>query len=214
MVQAGLHDLQPALLKPYFEQVEAMLQVQPADPHYVGAIGDVIGQGARALGFQQVHPLRRNAAGCDGQGLCQFGCPTDAKQSTNVSYVPQALQAGAMLLTGIRAEQLLWDNRQIRGVQGSGIDDNGLRKTVSIKAAHVVVAMGTFLRRCSCSATASITTGWGATCRCIPVARSPVITPIAPSIMPTGFPRVLVLRIWRTRAFCLKVARRRLPPMV
>lgn len=143
-VQAGLHDLQPALLKPYFEQVEAMLQVQPADPHYVGAIGDVIGQGARALGFQQVHPLRRNAAGCDGQGLCQFGCPTDAKQSTNVSYVPQALQAGAMLLTGIRAEKLLWDNRQIRGVQGSGIDANGLRKTVSIKAAHVVVAMGTF----------------------------------------------------------------------
>ncbi|MEZ5512231.1 MAG: GMC family oxidoreductase N-terminal domain-containing protein, partial [Gammaproteobacteria bacterium] len=72
-VQAGLHDLQPTLMTPYFEQVEAMLQVQPADPRYVGAIGEVIGQGARALGFQQVHPLKRNAAGCDGQGLCQFG---------------------------------------------------------------------------------------------------------------------------------------------
>ena len=143
-VASGLTTLTPANLQPYFEQVEAVLQVQPADPRYVGEIGNLIGRGAHALGLQQAHPLNRNAAGCDGQGLCQFGCPTDAKQSTNVSYVPRALAAGAFLLTGLKAEQLLWDNRQITGLCATGIDHNGIRKTVHVKAPHVVVAMGTF----------------------------------------------------------------------
>ena len=143
-VEAGLTELTPAAMRPYFERVESILQVQRADPRYVGEIGNVIGQGARALGFTQAHPLTRNAVGCDGQGLCQFGCPTDAKQSTNVSYIPRALEAGAFLLTGIKAEQLEWDSRQITGVRASGVDGNGIRKTVQVKAKHVVVAMGTF----------------------------------------------------------------------
>lgn len=141
---SGLTDFAPANLQPWFEQVEAVLQVQQADPRYVGEIGRLIGRGAHALGLQQAHPLRRNAVGCDGQGLCQFGCPTDAKQSTNVSYVPRALSAGAFLLTGLKAEQLQWDNRQITGLRASGIDHRGVRKTVQIKARQVVVAMGSF----------------------------------------------------------------------
>ncbi len=143
-MDAGLTELNPAAMQPYFEQVETVLQVQRADPRYVGEIGKVIGQGARALGFTQAHPLTRNAVGCDGQGLCQFGCPTDAKQSTNVSYIPRALDAGAFLLTGVKAEELQWDNRQITGLRGSGVDANGIRKSVQVKANHVVVAMGTF----------------------------------------------------------------------
>lgn len=143
-VNAGLTELNSAAMQPYFEQVEAILQVQRADPRYVGEIGNVIGQGARALGFTQAHSLMRNAVGCDGQGLCQFGCPTDAKQSANVSYIPRALDAGAFLLTGMKAEHLEWDNRQITGLRASGVDAKGIRKTVQVKAHHVVVAMGTF----------------------------------------------------------------------
>lgn len=65
-----------------------MLCVQQATAETVGPIGDIIDQGAAANGFLKRQPLMRNAQGCDGQGLCQFGCPTDAKQSTNVSYIP------------------------------------------------------------------------------------------------------------------------------
>ena len=142
--RSGLTALAPALMEPWFEQVEAVLQVQPADPRYVGDIGEVIGQGARALGLHQSHPLQRNAAGCDGQGLCQFGCPTDAKQSTNVSYVPRALEAGAMLLTGMKAQRLHWDGRQITGLMATGVDQKGIRKTVQVRARHVVLALGSF----------------------------------------------------------------------
>lgn len=143
-VHAGLRDFTPEQMAPWFEQVEALLQVQPADPRYVGEIGQRIAAGAAALGLHQAHPLQRNAVGCDGQGLCQFGCPTDAKQSTNVSYLPRALQAGAVLFTGLKARRLLWDNRQITGVEAEGTDLHGVRKQFRVRARQVVVAMGTF----------------------------------------------------------------------
>jgi len=143
-VQQGLTDFTPDNMQRYFAQVEAVLQVQRADPHYVGEIGQRIGAGAAALGLHDAHPLTRNAVGCDGQGLCQFGCPTDAKQSTNVSYIPRALDAGAFLLTGLKARRILWDNRQVAGLEADGVDANGLRKQIRVRARQVVVAMGTF----------------------------------------------------------------------
>ena len=141
-VQSGLSGFEPAAMEPWFQQVEAMLQVQPAQAQYVGEIGDVIATGARRIGLQQVHTLQRNAVGCDGQGLCQFGCPTDAKQSTNVSYVPRALERGAFLMTGLKAQRLLWDGCQVTGLESEG-SHAGLVKRVRIRARRVIVAAGT-----------------------------------------------------------------------
>jgi len=59
--------------------------------HRAETIG-IIAKGCDALGYKH-GPLARNAPGCDGQARCAFGCPTDAKKSTNVSYVPAALKA-------------------------------------------------------------------------------------------------------------------------
>lgn len=140
----GLRDFTADAMAPFFEQVEAMLSVQRATPETVGPVGDVIERGAHALGFTQTHPLMRNAVGCDGQGLCQFGCPTDAKQSTNVSYVPRALAAGAFLFTGQKAERLLWRGKQITGVQATSTRTDGRVQRLRVMAPKVVVAMGSF----------------------------------------------------------------------
>ncbi len=140
----GLGDFSDAALGPWFEQVEAMLKVRPADPRHVGPIGDIIDRGAAALGFEARHPLRRNAEGCDGQGLCQFGCPTDAKQSTNVSYIPRALERGAFLFTGFRATRLERDGGRVTGVRARGRDGQGRTVRLRVRSRAVVVAMGTF----------------------------------------------------------------------
>src|SRR5208282_5850462 len=92
-------DFSPAGLAAYFDQVEAMLSVTHASPLQLGAIAPIIARGARHLGLSH-GPLRRNAPHCDGQGVCCFGCPTGAKRSTDVSYVPEALKRGAQLVTG------------------------------------------------------------------------------------------------------------------
>lgn len=141
----GLRELTDAEMAPYNAEVMDILQVQKADPRYVGEIGKVMKEGAHRIGFVQTHDLPRNAAGCDGQGLCQFGCPTDAKQSTNVSYMPRALDAGAFLFTGFRATELLKQGHIIEGVRAEGVTRDGQRRQLIVRARATIVAMGSFL---------------------------------------------------------------------
>ncbi|HCT41693.1 MAG TPA: GMC oxidoreductase [Moraxellaceae bacterium] len=141
----GLRELTDAEMAPYNAEVMEILQVQKADPRYVGEIGNVIREGANRIGFVQTHDLPRNAAGCDGQGLCQFGCPTDAKQSTNVSYMPRALDAGAFLFTGFKATELLRNGTTIEGVKAEGKTAAGKPVTLTVRARATIVAMGSFL---------------------------------------------------------------------
>ncbi|MCG8392322.1 MAG: FAD-dependent oxidoreductase, partial [Pseudomonadales bacterium] len=141
--QQGLSALSEDALAPWFTEVERMLKVQRATSDTVGPIGEIIDQGAAACGFQQRHRLMRNAEGCDGQGLCQFGCPTDAKQSTNVSYIPAALARGAFLFSGFRAEQLHRHGRQVTGLTATGKNADGKTVTLTLQSRQVVVAMGT-----------------------------------------------------------------------
>lgn len=140
----GLASMTEEALSPWFESVEAMLKVQRAEVRFVGEIGEVVRKGAEALGMKSAHPLMRNAEGCDGQGLCQFGCPTDAKQSTNVSYMPRALASGAFLFTGIKAKTLLKDGNRVQGVEAVGVNANGERRALRVRAPRVIVAAGTF----------------------------------------------------------------------
>jgi choline dehydrogenase-like flavoprotein len=140
----GLHSMTEEALSPWFEGVEAMLKVQRAEVKFVGEIGEVVRKGAEALGMQHAHPLMRNAEGCDGQGLCQFGCPTDAKQSTNVSYMPRALASGAFLFTGMKAKTLLKDGQKVQGVEAVGINAKGERRVLRVRADRVIVSAGTF----------------------------------------------------------------------
>nr|MBP7179171.1 GMC family oxidoreductase N-terminal domain-containing protein [Moraxellaceae bacterium] len=122
---SGLRGFTESEMAPYNAEVMDILQVQNADPRFVGEIGNVIKEGANRIGFVQTHDLPRNAVGCDGQGLCQFGCPTDAKQSTNVSYIPRALDAGAFLFTGFKATELIKQGQRIEGVKAEGRTSDG-----------------------------------------------------------------------------------------
>jgi len=139
----GLSDFSAEELSPWYEQVEDIIQVQPANDNAVGDIQKVITQGAESLGLKKIHLLNRNAVGCDGQGLCQLGCPTDAKRSTNVSYIPRALEAGAMLVTSTKATRLQWQDEKITGVILA--QSNNKNKTITIKTNNTVVAMGSLL---------------------------------------------------------------------
>ena len=140
--EQGLEAFTEQAMAPWFEGVERMLSVQQATTETVGPIGDLIDRGAAANGFLQRQPLMRNAQGCDGQGLCQFGCPTDAKQSTNVSYIPHALERGAFLFSGFRAERLQRQGNRITGVIARGQNADGRPITLSLTCQQTIVAMG------------------------------------------------------------------------
>ena len=137
----GLDELAPDRMGGYFERVEAVLGVEAARAELLGGNGRVIARGCDALGFTKHGPMRRNAPACDGQGVCCFGCPTDAKRSTNVSYIPIALRAGAELFPGARVTRIILDSGKARGVVAHTEDGHVL----TVHARAVVVACGTVM---------------------------------------------------------------------
>ncbi|MFE3187816.1 GMC family oxidoreductase N-terminal domain-containing protein [Nocardia sp. NPDC059240] len=137
-------DFTPEAFAPYLDEVAAELGIATADPRYLGRVADIIGRGADALGVTH-GPLPRNAVGCDGQGQCVYGCPTDAKRSSNVSWVPRALKGGAQLYTRLSVTRILMSDSRAVGVLAEGQDEHGAPRTVEIRARAVVVATGTLM---------------------------------------------------------------------
>jgi choline dehydrogenase-like flavoprotein len=133
--ELGLEGFSADELAPHYQRVEEVLGVRRAEPRHLGGVATAIARGCERLGYTRHHPLARNAPDCDGQGVCCFGCPTDAKRSTNVSYVPLALRAGAQLVTGAKVERVLLEGGRAVGVATPGFE---------VRARGVVVACGTF----------------------------------------------------------------------
>jgi hypothetical protein len=138
----GLEDLSPASMAPWLDLVEAELGVAPGRPEYLGGCARVIARGSEALGIRH-GPLRRNAPECDGQGQCCLGCPTDAKRSANVSWVPTALKRGALCVTGARVDRILLSRGAAYGVSATARRANGTIVRFSVHASRVVIAAGT-----------------------------------------------------------------------
>jgi choline dehydrogenase-like flavoprotein len=139
--ELGLHDLGPDGLGRYFERVEGVLGVAEARGELLGGNGRVIARGCDAIGLVRHHPLKRNAPDCDGQGVCCFGCPTDAKRSTNVSYVPLALRSGAELFTRAKMTRIIVEGGRARGVVAQTHDGHAL----TVRARSVVIACGSIM---------------------------------------------------------------------
>lgn len=137
-------EFEPEAFRGYLDEVDAELGITAADPRYLGRVAGIIGTGADALGAAH-GPLPRNAVGCDGQGQCVYGCPTEAKRSTNVSWVPRALKGGAQLYTALTVTRILLSGRRAAGVLAEGQDANGAPRTLEIRSRAVLVATGTLM---------------------------------------------------------------------
>jgi choline dehydrogenase-like flavoprotein len=138
--EAGLSAFTAEEMEPYYARVESVLQVARAERRYLGGIADAIGRGCDALGLPRHGPLARNAPDCDGASLCCFGCPTDAKRSANVSYVPLALRAGANLYYNATVEQVLVEQGRAAGVVA-----RTARGRLTVRARAVALACGTLM---------------------------------------------------------------------
>jgi hypothetical protein len=136
--ELGLAELGPDGLGKYFDRVEGVLGVAPGKAELLGGNARVVARGATKLGFKHHGPLRRNAPDCDGKGVCVFGCPTDAKRSTNVSYVPLALKGGAELFTGCQVKRIVVESGRATGV----VARTRAGHTLTVKARAVVIATG------------------------------------------------------------------------
>jgi choline dehydrogenase-like flavoprotein len=136
----GLNQLTQEELGLIYERIERFLYVQEADPEVVGANNLKFKEGADKLGYSAGF-LRRNAKECEGSGVCAFGCPTDSKQSMNISYIPEASRLGAAIYADCHAEKIVVENGTASGVRGHFIDPGSRQKTKSIEVGAKVVVL-------------------------------------------------------------------------
>ena len=145
----GSDDFRQEALDPYYSRVESILHVEPADVRYAGPPHAIFHRGAQALGWH-VDTINRNAPGCRGEGMCDNGCPTDARRSTLVAYLPGALERGNMIFSGVRADRVLMSAGRAIGIEGIALDRKGRpvptkqggHKRIVVKAATVILAGG------------------------------------------------------------------------
>jgi choline dehydrogenase-like flavoprotein len=121
-------------LTPHWEAVEARLNIHRWDPAAANSNNRKLLDGCAALSLEAA-PLRRNVRGCANSGYCGMGCPVNGKQSMHLTYLPDAIHAGARLFANTQAETLAVDGRRVSEVRCSVRDettgrDTGVRLTV------------------------------------------------------------------------------------
>jgi choline dehydrogenase-like flavoprotein len=132
---AGL-DISAKAMEPYFERVERRIHVAGMDPEAIGNDNQLLKKGADAMGWKVIGNLR-NQAHCAGSNRCAFGCPTGAKQSALVSYVPRALHFGARVYADVRVDRITRHGKRATGVMGTCG-----KHTIAVRAKLVVAACG------------------------------------------------------------------------
>lgn len=139
----GIEGIDPPAMAPFFERVERILRVKPVPEEILGPNARVFRRGVERLGLHG-QPMLRNIEGCRGCGACAFGCPSDAKQSTHISYLPRAQRAGAQIFAHARAERLVVEEGRARGVLASLTDPatGEPRAALTVRARLVVLAAG------------------------------------------------------------------------
>ncbi len=115
-VAGGLPELSRDAMAPYFEELEAALHIEPVPRQYWGRHVEIMSAQADARGLSHA-PIKRNAPDCNGQNCCDQGCPSGGKYSMDLSYIPMALNHGAMLLTETSMTRVLIRDRKVRGVE-------------------------------------------------------------------------------------------------
>jgi choline dehydrogenase-like flavoprotein len=117
----GVRGLDAATLAPHFGAVEQRLSIGKGNEDDVNRNNRKLWDGAARLGWGP-ELIRRNVKGCARLGYCGMGCPLDAKQSALITYVPDAIAAGAEVYTDCRARLLETDRGRARAVVADVLD--------------------------------------------------------------------------------------------
>jgi choline dehydrogenase-like flavoprotein len=148
--ERGLTELTPRGLEAAFESVERAIHVEEVPLSMRSRSTELFAEGARAKGFE-LKSLRRNTRGCNGCGRCNFGCPHGAKMSVDLSYLPRARRAGAMIWSDCLVDSITIEGGRATGVVGRliGRDPPGLfrrppTRRLRVRAKRVVCAAGAY----------------------------------------------------------------------
>lgn len=130
------------------DRVERELSVEEVPEASLGQSNLYAIRGAKKLGFRESHVMRRYTKGCAGSGQCLQGCRERRKQSTNVTYVPEALALGALVVSSARVDRVTLEGRRATGIVGRFVHPRtraeGTRVRIRAKKGVVMAASATW----------------------------------------------------------------------
>ncbi len=108
-------------LDPHFDAVADFLGIAPTPDAVQGPRNLLFRDGCKALGYAS-EPSERNVQGCVGSGECFTGCRSRAKQSMDITYVPESMRHGARVFTSLQVQRVMGAGRRVWGVEGQVVE--------------------------------------------------------------------------------------------
>jgi choline dehydrogenase-like flavoprotein len=139
----GLASWAASRMQKHYEEVEKLLEIETAKEEVQAGSAKLFARGLASRGVE-IKPLVRNAPDCCGSGVCCFGCPTNAKLSVQLSYIPLALRAGARLYTRCQVRKILFRRRHAYSAEGRFRypSNGGKGPRIDVRAKIIIAACG------------------------------------------------------------------------
>ncbi len=141
--QYGLTGLASTSFGLYVDRVWRQIHAEPTGRSHLNRNAHMLAVGAAHLGWE-ASAMHRNVRGCVNLGLCNLGCPSGAKQSTLLTYVPEAEKRGARILANVRALRVEVAEGAVRAVEALRLSPETRAPVASlrIETPRVCVAAG------------------------------------------------------------------------
>jgi len=133
-----------AELDPHWDVIEERLNIKQIPLEETNRNNRTLYDGCKALGMA-VDTTRRNTRNCFKSGYCGMGCPVDAKQSMLITYLPDAVERGARVVSRCRVDKLVTSGNSVARAECSVIGDDGYNlsgKRITVTAKRFVLAAG------------------------------------------------------------------------
>ena len=148
--RSGTSQITADSLAPHYQRVEDFWGLEITSDKVQGDRNFAFKRGCDALGIS-CDAIVRNTHGCHGSAECFSGCRNGAKQSTDISFLPDAIRNGARVYSGVRVEGIEASGRRATRVRGHVVSPtwsvNGIAPltasyAVTVDAKAVVLAAG------------------------------------------------------------------------
>ena len=130
----------------FVDEVHERIGVAEVPRNLINENNRVLLEGGQRRGLNPEILKNNNAGKCIGLGRCGLGCPVNAKQSTFLTWIPDALDYGATVVTNMRAVTI--DDGQMKTIHAEFMPDayaehpRNIIESMTISAPVVVVSAG------------------------------------------------------------------------